>query len=130
MITSKQNIKKFIPGIAWFFLVLVLICIPSSNLPDDVGFLKKISFDKWVHAGLFGVLALLFILPVLKFNLTQKQKINYAIKITLSVIVWGLATEFIQKYFITGRFFDWFDWLADSSGALLAFIFCKKRVAI
>jgi VanZ family protein len=36
------------------------------------------------------------------------------------VAIWGLATEFIQKYFVPGRSFDLLDFAADSTGAFLA----------
>jgi len=42
--------------------------------------------------------------------------------------VWGLATEFIQKFFIPGRAFDLLDWLADSVGAVLVYVFYSKRL--
>jgi VanZ family protein len=121
------GIKKFIPGIAWFFLVLVLICLPGSDLPTVDDWLGKIYFDKWIHVGLFAVLAFLFMHPFLRSSLTLKKKWDIAIRIALSTAVWGLATEFIQKFFVTGRSFDLFDWAADTLGALAALLFANRR---
>ena len=118
--------KKFIPGIAWFFLVLILICLPKDDLPITDDWMSAIFFDKWVHAGLFCILAFLFMMPFCKSNLTHKNKWNTVIKIALAVIVWGLTTEFIQKFFIPGRAFDLWDWLADSLGVILAVVVCWK----
>lgn len=128
MIFVKKDIVKFIPGIAWFFLVWVLITMPPSNIPPIDNWLNNIYPDKWVHAAMFGMLALLFIYPIAKKLLPKPQKINYAIKIMLCVIVWGLATEFIQKYFIVGRMFDILDWAADSFGAVCGFLFCRRWI--
>jgi len=90
-------------------------------------FLNAIYFDKWVHAGLFGVLTFLFIYPVTKLNLPAGFIKNTAVKIALAACVWGLATEFIQKFFVAQRDFDLFDWAADSFGILIAYIFCHKK---
>ncbi len=122
-------LKKFIPAIGWFFLVLLLICFPGSQFPKTDNWLDVIFFDKWVHAGLFAVLAFLWMKPFVHSNLSKKSISQTLFKIALSVSIWGLATEFIQKYFAYHRSFDWWDWVADSAGALLAFIVSKKILA-
>ena len=61
------EIKRFIPGIAWFFVVLVLLCLPGKDIPGT-SWLDKIFFDKWVHAGIFGLLALLFMLSQIQLG--------------------------------------------------------------
>ena len=127
--TSARSlgIKKFIPGIAWFFLVLLLICLPGSDIPTVNDWLGKIYFDKWVHVGLFAILAFLFMLPFLRSTMGVPQKWNIVLKITLATCLWGLTTEFIQRFFVSGRQFDWFDWSADTLGALLALLFSRWR---
>ena len=120
------RIIKFVPGIAWFFIALVLLCMPSDNIPE-VNWLDKIFFDKWVHFGVFGLLALLFMLPVAFAPMDSREKLHYFIRVALATSVWGLSTEFIQKYMVTGRSFDLWDWAADSLGALAALIYCKIK---
>lgn len=126
MIFTKSDIKQFTPGIACFFLVWLLITMPPNNIPSLDNWFNKIHSDKWAHTIMFGGLSFLFILPITKTPLTKKQKINYAIKIMLCVIVWGLATEFIQKHFVVGRMFDVWDWAADTFGAICGWVVCKK----
>ncbi len=121
------QVKKFIPGIAWFLIVLVLICLPGSDIPTVETWLNDIYFDKWVHAGLFAVLTLLFIYPVSKTSLPLPAKKNMAVKIAIAACIWALTTEFIQLFFIPDRSFDIFDWTADSFGILTAYIFCYKK---
>jgi VanZ family protein len=122
----ERSIKKFIPGIAWFFLILIAVCIPGENLPKVDNWLIKIDYDKLIHLGLFAVLAFLFMYPIVKSSLSVKEKWHYCIKIVLATIVWGITTELLQKYFIQGRSFSFADWLADSIGGVAALIFCKK----
>jgi VanZ family protein len=118
--------KKFVPGIAWFFLVLVLICLPGNQFPKTDDWLRVIYFDKWVHCGLFGILAFLWMRPFVLSTISIKQKWQAILKIAISVSIWGLTTEYIQKFFIPFRSFDWWDWAADSVGAILAFVVCRK----
>jgi len=119
------GIKKFIPGIAWFFVVLTLVCIPGEDLPKADSWMIEINYDKLIHVGIFGVLAFLFMRPIAISSFSKKQKINYFIKIAIATIVWGYTTEVIQKFYIPGRSYDLTDWLADSLGGVLAFIFCR-----
>ena len=118
-------VKKFIPGIAWFFLVLVLICIPGKQLPSVNDWFSLVYFDKWVHLGLFAVLAFLFMYPYNRSELPHREKWQYSIRICMATCLWGLTTEFIQKYFIPGRSFDLFDWVADILGAIIALLFSR-----
>lgn len=123
---KRISFKKFIPGIAWFFIVLVLLCTPGEDLPE-VDWLTNIDYyDKAIHAGIFGVLTGLFCLPFYKSAFNKQERINYFLKIAMVASLWGLTTEFIQKFFIPGRSFDLLDWAADSLGALIAFWFCRK----
>jgi VanZ like family len=122
---NKLSIKKFIPGIAWFFIVLCLMCLPGDDIPT-VDWLNRISFDKMVHIGVFALLAILLCWPFYKSGFTSPERIRYFIKISLAVSIWGLTMEFIQKYFIPGRSFDLLDWAADSMGAIVAYWFCSK----
>ena len=120
------NLKKFLPGIAWFFLVLILICLPGDDLPKVGDWMSAIYFDKWVHVGLFSILAFLFMIPFCNSDIPLTIKWSFIIKIAISVSIWGLTTEFIQKFFIPGRSFDLLDWAADSVGVILAVVVCRK----
>ncbi len=102
------------------------MCVPGKDIPK-INWLEGINFDKVVHIGVFALLAILFSWPFYNSSLNNKQRIQYFIKIAIATSIWGLTTEFIQKYLVTGRNFDLLDWLADSFGALFAFWFCRKK---
>ena len=123
------SIKNFIPGIAWFFVVLILISLPGDDIPSPSGWfewIKLIQFDKIVHCGIFAVLTFLFIYPVAKSSYSREVKWQYFVKIALEACIWGLTTELIQKFFIPTRNFDLVDWAADSIGVFVTLIFCRK----
>lgn len=114
------------PGIAWFFVVLFLTCLPGKDIPQ-INWLENINFDKVVHIGVFGLLTVLFCWPFYNSSFNKTERLQYFIKIAIATSIWGLTIEFIQKYFIPGRSYDLLDWAADSIGALIAYWFCRKR---
>jgi hypothetical protein len=123
-----MGFKHFIPGTIWFIVVLVLITMPSQDLPDPGGWgewLKKIQFDKMVHAGMFGILSFLFMLPFRKTYKTQEQKRFIFFIIATSTIFWGFATECIQIA-LPPRTFDWLDWAADSAGVGIMWLLTRN----
>ncbi|MEO9147438.1 MAG: VanZ family protein [Ginsengibacter sp.] len=122
---QKIPFKRFLPGIAWFFIVGILTLMPGKDVPE-VDWLEIKNLDKLVHAALFGGLTLLFCLPYFKANFSHQKKINIYIRISLASIIWGITVEIIQKYFIPGRDFELLDWAADSLGVLIAFWLCLK----
>jgi len=120
--------RHFIPAIIWFFIVLVLICMPQQDVPEPQGWgewLKKMHIDKFVHAGMFGMLSLLWMLPFRRSSKESAQKRKWFFIIALSTSFWGLATECIQIA-LPPRTFDWLDWAADASGVLLMWMISKK----
>jgi hypothetical protein len=125
---KNWGVIKFLPGIAWFLFVLILICLPGKSIPE-ADWLDFIDFDKLVHAGLFGGIVFLFCRPFRKALLARDERIRLFIRITLATCIWGITTELIQKYFILGRQFDLLDWAADSLGAIIAFFVSKRLFA-
>lgn len=118
--------KLFIPAIVWFLIVLVLLCIPGKDMPET-----RFSFrdaDKLVHFFMFGMMAYLFCRPFLLSNTYSGSGKNFIyLLIVLAVSLWGLSTEFIQKYYVPHRDFELLDWLADSLGAFGAYLIIPKN---
>ena len=122
---NKISFKKFVPGLAWFFIVGILTLMPGNDVPE-ASWLNIPHLDKLVHAVMFGGLTLFFCLPYLKSGFSTQKKTNIFIRISLSLVLWGLIIEVIQKYFVPGRGFEWLDVLADAVGVLIAYWICKK----
>lgn len=121
--------KHFLPGIAWFFVILYLICMPGNEIPEPTGWwewVKLIRIDKIVHMGIFAILVFLFMLPVSRGPFTRKKKNTLFLLIAFAACAWGMGTELIQKFFIPTRFFDMMDFMADSIGALAAYLLTRN----
>ncbi|KPM47132.1 VanZ family protein [Jiulongibacter sediminis] len=95
------------PWLAFSYTLLVLIlCIwPGDELPETVGL-----YDKWSHFIAFAGVAFFWLWWRPKF-----------LGVILLAILFGLIIEIIQGILPESfhRSFDWYDWLADSIGALI-----------
>jgi VanZ family protein len=97
-------------------MTTVLLCLPGSAIPQHEWF-DVLMIDKWVHIFLFSLLTLLF---------ARLNRLSRFWIIALSVLAYGVAMEFVQKWFVTNRSFDVGDIGADAAGALLGYILAKK----
>lgn len=117
--------KKFLPGIIWFFIIIVLLLLPSRDLPSTGGWFKDLPTDKVVHFGIFGTLTFLFLRPAPFLNFSKRNKEIYLILIVIISSFWGIITEYLQESLTTDRAFDLLDWVADSVGSVAAYLFYK-----
>jgi VanZ family protein len=115
--------------IAWSTIILILLTLPGSMLPDESSF-KIPNFDKLVHISLFGGFVLLWGFYFSKKIKTQKKLLVVFFRIFVIGCLYGTSTEFIQKYFIPSRDFDIADILADIVGAAIAYGICNIYLSI
>jgi hypothetical protein len=116
---------KFIPGIIWFIVVLVLITLPGKDFPKVDDWYHRWYVDKWIHSGIFGVLAFLFMFPFAEALKDITLAHRHFRNIAFFTIVWGFLTECIQLL-VPGRSFDLMDALADASGAIMVYVYFRK----
>lgn len=112
--------RNFLPGIAWFFIVAVLLFMPGGGLPKADDWMKKIYFDKIVHIGLFAFMGYLFCMPLL-----VRQRAKFTTWVIVIGSFWGFCSEIIQHYSNTGRSFDIIDWLSDTLGLIIGYFSAK-----
>ena len=121
---QKINLLPF--AIAWFIILTTLLCIPGSDLPKE-SWLEKIPlYDKWIHIGLFGGLVFLWCGAAEKRKKNLKSMQQFFVWIALSGCVYGIAMEFVQKYWIPNRSFDIGDIVADTIGSIAGLVFATK----
>lgn len=111
--------KSFQYGIAifWLCLVTVLLVIPGSRFPKE-NWLDKLWFDKWVHIGLFSVMVFLWC------RITAKS--SFFFLIAFLFLLYGTGMEFVQKYFVANRGFEFLDIVADGIGCIAGLVFSLK----
>ena len=97
----------------------ILFFLPGSAFPTE-NWLSKIYFDKLVHIGLFAVLIFLW------RSAFDSDQPKYNLILLFSAVLYGLAVEYIQRYFVPNRDFDLYDVLADTIGAIIGLIVCSS----
>ena len=64
---------------------------------------------------------------MLRKNYTGTALKSIFIRIALIWLVYGIAMEFVQKYFIPNRSFDVGDIIADAAGCALGLVYSIRR---
>lgn len=102
----------------WALLILVLCGIPGRDIPH-ISFLELLSFDKFVHAGIFFVLIVFtiqgFILQTTFIKIQQSSKL---ISVLICVSYGGLL-ELMQDVVFEERSADIYDFIANSFGCFV-----------
>ena len=121
-----MKLKPFIPALVWLIIIVVLSGYPGKNLPKA----PFDEFDKLVHLAIYALLSFLSALGFSKqpnsFLLSNKLQIFFSI--SFSIIMGGLI-EVLQEYVFINRYGDWYDFIANSLGAIIGvigFYFMKK----
>ncbi|HSZ87715.1 MAG TPA: VanZ family protein [Puia sp.] len=115
----KKYFHHIFYPIAWTIIVLILLTLPGSMLPQEKAFAIP-NFDKLVHMSLFGGFVLLWSLYFNKKIINHRKLLIIFFRIFIIASLYGATTEFIQKY-IPSRDFDIADILADVAGAAIAY---------
>lgn len=114
----------------WALLILVLCGIPGRDIPH-ISFLELLSFDKFVHAGMFFVLIVLTIRGFLiQTNFIKIQALAKQISLFLCVSYGGLL-ELMQEAVFEERSADIYDFIANSFGCFLGlflYYWIEKRI--
>ena len=121
MVTTLLKNHSYKIAILWALIIFALCSMPGRLIPA-VSWLELLSFDKWVHAGVFFVLVSLLGISVKAHQ--QNNKLFY-LYFTFSVMYGGLL-ELLQAKVFSERSADWFDVIANSFGCLIALLLHHK----
>ena len=102
-------------ALTWSLITTVLLCLPGSVLPKESWF-DKIWLDKWIHIGLFSIMTILWCWVTTRIT---GKNIRFFVQIAFYFLLYGIAMEFVQKYFIPNRSFDFKDMIADAVGIVI-----------
>ena len=105
-------------AIFWTTLSVYLFLSSSSSLSIDT---QVKNADKYFHAGFHGLFVVFWYLglrPKTIFDPIRKL----LFPVVATSIIYGIAIEFAQYAFTDSRSADFFDILANCSGAFIAFV--------
>lgn len=109
------------PGILCGIVILILTGLPGSLLPHAK---PIIGFDKVVHFLMYAVFAFACVWGYRKQYVAHDTAYKKrALLLALAVsVAYGGVTELLQEHFVPLRTGDWFDFLADSIGAMVGVV--------
>jgi len=123
-----KNKNRFIlPAIGWLILSTVLLTLPASAFPKEKWYTQIPMFDKWVHIGMFCIMAGLLCWGIYKKKTFPRKLENDFVIMGVLCLIYGIAMEFVQRYFIPNRSFDMGDIIADGAGATAGVLYSFKR---
>jgi len=112
----KSRFIYFIPAILCFLFTFYLLTIPGNDLPE-INWIGKYQVDKLIHICMFFTVCFLFCYP---FKNAGKRN-SIILVIAFAGLIYGIAMELVQKYFIPFRSCDIDDMIADGVGSFLAY---------
>ena len=118
---SKRFFKFHFPFILWLLVIFAESSMPGDFYPQ----VDIVNVDKILHMGIYGLLAMLCYI-----SLIHTEKVN---TFTANPLMWtliigslyGVSDEFHQL-FVPNRSCDFWDWVADASGVIIAVILIKN----
>lgn len=111
-------LKDFFPSIIWSLVIFGLCSMPSSAIPE-FHWLDMLSFDKWVHAGIFFILILNFRRSLL-LSVKWNNKSTSLLFLFIGILYGGLL-ELMQFYVFSSRSGEWSDFAANAFGCLIGY---------
>ena len=118
-----SRLMRMLPDLVPLVLYCVFIFI-QSQLPAPFEMPEVPHFDKLLHLGAYGVMAVLFYRTYLA-GWPQALKRTLIWASVISTALYGLSDE-IHQYFVPERSADLLDWLADAVGAAVGAVIYQR----
>ena len=99
--------------------------MPGKAIPK-IDWLELLSFDKFVHAGIFfteQILLMRFLKNISSQNIFIKW---YKITALIFCMTYGGGLELMQYYVFSQRSGDWLDFIANSTGCIMGILTYKS----
>ncbi len=106
--------------ILWFIFIYIVCLMPVPETPLN----HVIGIDKFVHLGLWLVASLIIWLEYFRAPERWKPRRPLWLTLVLPVLASG-SIELLQAYATTCRSGDWFDFLFNAAGVILAAILVR-----
>jgi VanZ family protein len=116
---------RFIPALLWWALSFWLLTLPGSKVPS-YPWTDNLQLDKLVHVFLFATFCCFFYWPLLNTTISRNSRLKWLVAVAVVGAAYGIAMEFVQKYYVINRAFEYGDILADIGGCLLGWWLGKK----
>lgn len=116
-----MKLLVFWKPLLWLAIICYALFIPASDLPVKP-FMNIPYFDKIVHFTLFFVLCIFLLRPF------KKLRTSYYLWAPLLSVALSALLEFSQRIITPSRTSDIYDFLANTTGVLVATLFFRLFV--
>lgn len=126
---KQTNNTKIWYSLAFGWALFILFAtIANTQTLVDLSLKSLFSYDKPIHAILFGVQTWLLIRALLS---TPYKSYHTVVLISCVIVVfYGMLTELLQGWLTISRTFDYFDVLADGIGSAIAGVLLFKKTLL
>ncbi|KAB2880536.1 hypothetical protein F9K33_05000 [bacterium] len=119
MSSESLKTKSFYPLIVWMIVIFISSSIEGSSLP----LLDVWSLDKFVHTGVYAVLAFCSLRAFTHYGYARKKNIIWIIGWSLFFCLIYAASDEFHQSFVRGRYASALDFFADSIGVVAIHIY-------
>jgi VanZ family protein len=112
--------KFHFPFILWMFVIFAESSLPGDFYPS----VDIFNADKILHIGIYGLLGLLCYISLIHVNGSNTFSNNPLLWTLVICSFYGASDEFHQL-FTPKRSCDFWDWVSDTIGAILAVLVIK-----
>ena len=109
---DKALYKKVTLVYTLLIVIISLIPIPNFPIPE----FKLFELDKFIHLSMYYVMSIMWI------RLDYFNESSFPFKSLLLVFIIASLTEFLQGVLPIGRYSDWADFIANSTGILIGIL--------
>ena len=113
--------RYYLAPIAWAAIILFLSIIPSSELPE-FSLWRIFSFDKLVHAAMYGALTFQIMKALIRQYANWTLRYNAARISFITSTIYGGLIELYQEFLTPDRYGDWMDLISNIIGAIIGII--------
>lgn len=120
-LAQRSSLLTVIGTLIWALVILVLSAWPGQQLPKVEWLLAP---DKFAHASVYGILAAAGFFSWRDYvPASDNGKYYWPFLLASS---YGAAMEWMQYRFFPGRYFEFWDIVANISGAFVALLILRK----
>jgi VanZ family protein len=122
-------LKHLYWALLWALVILVLCLLPGKDVPS-FWWTQVLSIDKFVHAGVFFVLVILIVRGLRRRDPDLALRSRTTARWLAACIAYGGVLEIMQGVFLTDRYADILDFLANALGCGLAWWWMRRRETV
>ncbi len=115
------SVKHFTPAFCWGIFVTYMSLTPGDELPR---LLVQMN-DKFLHAGIYFFSAFLIYLAFVRYHFKNRLSAKKLVLILVICVVFGGLIELAQHYLVHNRKGDWYDFTANTLGAVLSVLMMR-----